>query len=186
MPKEVRKAVWVGIVGVCALAGCSSDGGGGAADTTPVAVSLDLSWSGLGAFDVQAGVPAANRGIGRITPDGLTGRSGMLRLDPAAITVGPHEPREDAVAAHVMLVILLRFDSIDRQDTVCREGEPYGPFHLTLNSDSLPVSVSPQSVPLKESTIDQITSASFALCIRIESAIDATVDIARLNFNLRP
>lgn len=180
----------MGILGVCALVGCSSGGiGGGGGVSSPVAVSLDLSQSGgLGTFTVQAGVPAANRGTGRFSLSGLTAGSGSLRLDPAVITVTPNGPQEDvsAVPAGASLVITVRVDSIERQNTVCSEGESYGPFHVTLNTDYVPVSVSPGSIALSDGTIGLVSAASFSLCIRVESPIDATVEIARLNFNLSP
>ncbi|MBN1514757.1 MAG: hypothetical protein JXB13_22285 [Phycisphaerae bacterium] len=190
MQRNVFRAVAVGIVGVCMLIGCSSgevgSGGGGG---SPVAVPLDLSQSGgLGVFEVQARVPAANRGTGRFVLDGLTAGNGSLRLDPAVITVTPNGADEDpsVVQAGALLVITVRVDSIERQDTVCSEGDLYGPYHVTLNGDGVPVSVSPDSIALTESTISLVNAASFSLCIRVESPIDATVEIARLNFNLSP
>ncbi len=173
---------------MCMLIGCSSGGvGSGGGGGSPVAVPLDLSQSGgLGTFEVQAGVPAANRGTGRFFLSDLTAGSGSLRLDPAAVTVTPNGPQEDlsAVQSGASLVITVRVDAIERQNTVCSEGDPYGPFHVTLDANNVPVSVSPRSVALSESTIGLVNAASFSLCIRVESPIDATVEIARLNFNL--
>ena len=165
-------------LGVAVLGGCPA-----AAIQIPVAFELGDS---LGGFEVQAGVPTQNRGTGALGDNPFTIGSGTLTLDPNVIAVTPAGPGKGGVNLQDggTLIVTARIAAVAQLAVVCEEGELYGPFEVQLDANYVPVSVDPSTVTLTQDTIDLINIGEFSLCIEVESPIDGTVTIDRLNFRV--
>ena len=72
----------------------------------------------------------------------------------------------------------------DAASTVCTEGIQYGPYDITLDELSLPVSVSEEALAAGQSTLDIINVGAFAVCIEITSPIDAVTGMDGADFAL--
>ena len=165
-------------------AGAAAAGGGG---TPQFTAEFDLT-GGLGTFEVQAGVPAENRGTSNFTIEGGTISSGSVELDPSVITVTPAAGTNKAnvaMQANQTLIVTVQIAQADQIDTVCDVGEQYGPFTVVLDENYVPVSIDPSTVTLSQNTIDLINLGQFSICLRVESPVDGTVTIQNLVFNLQ-
>ena len=176
------------IVVVGTIAGCpgvvTSTGGG----SGQVTADFELG-EGLRSFQVQAGQPAENFGRGTFDITGGAITSGTVALDPASVVVTPANAGPDkaqlTMQAGEELVITVWIDAPENVDTVCDGGgEQYGPFNVVLDEDYVPVSIDPDEVTLSEATVELINAGEFAICIRVVSPIDGTVEITALTFTI--
>lgn len=153
--------------------------------TVPVAFELG---SGLGGFEVEAGVAKQNRGTGALGDTPITIGSGTLTLDPAAITITPADggPGKGGVnqQAGSTLIVTAWIAPVADLATVCETGEEYGAFTVEVDENYVPVSVDPSSVTLSQDTIDLINIGEFSLCLEVTSPVTGTVTIDRLNFRV--
>ena len=160
---------------------------GGCPQRLQIPVEFSLA-GGLGTFEVQAGVLKQNRGTGALGDTQINIGSGTLRIDPAKITITPANGGGGKGRVNLQaggtLVVSASIASVEELDTVCENGEKYGPFNVALDVNNQPVSVDPSSVTLSQNTIDLINGGTFSLCIEVTSPIDGTVTIEALNFDL--
>ena len=178
-------------VALIPVVGCSTGASGGVAANGEVprgevTVDFDLTQSGgLGTFEAQAGVPTDNRGTGSVTLGAPIG-TGSLAIDPSDIIVTPAGAAKASTAmqADTTLIITAWIAGANESDTVCGGGEQYGPYTVVLDESYAPISVTPSSIVLTQNTVDLLNAGQFSLCIRVESPIDATVEILSLSFNL--
>ncbi len=173
--------VMVGAVTVATwqLSGCSL------APLIPIDVPLSAS---LAEFSVQGGAAAKSSGTASFETGGISVGRGTIELDPSVITVTPANGAGSKGRLNYQetstLTITVWIAPIDDADTVCDTGEQYGPFDVTLDENYVPVSISPSSVTLSQTTLDLLNAGQFSLCIEVASPIDGTVTIASLTLNL--
>lgn len=155
---------------------------------TPLVVTTDFPLNdSLGLFILTAGETQQARGTIEITGDSATVGSGTFTIGPANIVVTPANgaPGKGTVNLQGGGVIEIRvaIAATDAVDTVCDDGDSYGPFHITLDADDVPVSVDPSEVTLTPATIDLINSRGFSVCLEVTSPLDGTIDINALTFS---
>ena len=161
--------------------GCGSD--------EDVIADFELE-EGLGEFDMQAGVPAENRGTGSFDITCPTAENGSIQLDPDAITVLLPDAGSGKVSisqqgdAAFRLAVTIEIAPVHELDTVCGSGDEYGPFDVGLDESYVPVSIQPHQVTVTQKTADLISQGEISICIRVEGDFDATVHISRLRFQL--
>lgn len=153
-------------------------------------IKLNLGES-TGDFEIEAGTSRRLRGSGQIDAQGQTITSATIRIDTSSITFAPaaDSDQTDQKAASQQLVdntieITISLAAPDEQDTVCDEGQMYGPFVFTLGEDLQPLSVTPSSVDLTDETIDLLSTGSISLCVDILSTVSGTITINNFIFNL--
>lgn len=176
-----------------AVSGCSttppdSTGMGDQTPTAEVAVNF-----GAGAEDIQieAGTSKRLRGTAEIPTASLAATAGTLRLDTSSITFTPAD-QSDQTGGKITpqqqtantIEITISLAGSNQQDTVCEEGQMFGPFLITLDEDLQPVSVTPSSVVLTDDTIALLNTGSVTLCVDILSTISGTIRINNFIFNL--
>lgn len=76
--------------------------------------------------------------------------------------------------------LFLRVSTAEQIDTVCAEGELYGPFSITLADNFQPESVSPAAAEATQRTLDVINTGSYSVCVQIMPAITAVADLNSL------
>ena len=76
--------------------------------------------------------------------------------------------------------LFLRVGSAEQVDTVCEEGEVYGPFNITLADNFQPESVSPAEANATQQTLDVINTGSYSVCVQIMPSITAIADLNSL------
>jgi hypothetical protein len=177
--------VGLAVTGLLVVVGsCTRPGGGGGGQIT---ADFELD-ENLGEFEVQAGEPSENRGTGTFDLQGATVAAGTVSLTPEVVTVTAEEAGAGkmnvALQAGEPLVVTVRIADIDELETVCDDGEQYGPFEVTLDENNVPVSITPSEVDLSENTVDLINSGEISLCLRVVSPVSGTVTITRLTFIL--
>ncbi len=188
-------AIALGITALAAglMAGCNpavpTDGGNGNGVLDNVNVDFNLG-TGLGDFEVEAGVPKTLVGTGRFSLTGATASGGVFILDPSDVTVIPGDTSGGKGAADLQtgdpLQITVLIDGIEDVDTVCTDGEQYGPYSITLDENNVPVSIDPSEINLTANTIALLNSGEFSICIAVLSPVSGTVRIATLTFSVVP
>jgi hypothetical protein len=76
--------------------------------------------------------------------------------------------------------LYLRVGTAEQVDTVCTEGELYGPFSITLADNFQPESVSPAEANATQQTLDVINTGSYSICVQIMPSITAIADLNSL------
>ncbi len=150
----------------------------------PVPFTLNAA---LGGFEVEAGVPAENRGVVALGDMDITIGSGSIELDPDSITFVPANGTSGKGTVNLQdttLVVTVSIATTEQLEVVCEEGEVYGPFEVTLDEDDVPVSISPSRVTLSQNVIDLLNGGEFSICLVVESPVDGTVTIDELILNL--
>jgi len=74
----------------------------------------------------------------------------------------------------------VRVGSSDQVDRVCQFGYLYGPFTIKGNESNEPVSINPPTVTAEPATISIINTGTIAICIQIDSPVDATIGVDKL------
>jgi hypothetical protein len=165
------------------LAGCRPGGG----LTAPFDFPLGSS---LGTFDVVAGESTQNAGPGTLSGNSRDVRSASVSLDPDAITFTPSDGSgSKGVTTHqtgATFTVTTGIGGADELDTVCETPvDEYGPFLVTLDADFNVTSITPQDVPLTQSSLDLINSGSFSICLTVDdSTVSGTLTIESLAFEL--
>ncbi len=182
----MHKRIFLMTAGVAALTAWQL-GGCNLASLIPIPpVTFELG-AGLATFEVQAGQAVQNTGSGAFDLSGFSIGSGSIELDPTVITVTPSGTPTGKGSANLQaggtLDITVWIASADEVATVCDTGEQYGPFSVALDANNVPISISPSTFNLTDSTLDLLNSGSFSLCIEVISPVDGTVTINSLTFN---
>lgn len=110
-------------------------------------------------LDLQAHLDNAVVSIPGIVPDGGDGRAVADNTAEMSMRIGPAE----------------------MENTVCSDGELYGPFTVSVDSQMQPADVSPGAATANQATVDVINTGFAAICVTVESAIDATVDLDQIS-----
>ncbi len=71
----------------------------------------------------------------------------------------------------------VRVGSSDQIERVCQFGYLYGPFTIKGNESNEPESIDPPTVTAEPATVGIINAGSAAICIEIESPVDATINV---------
>jgi hypothetical protein len=184
MKSMVRSATFLlAMTILTAQFGCSSvttSGGGGPATGT---FTLDEDSQ---EFVVQAGVPAQVRLAGDFDLMGLQAEAGTLEIDLSAITVtATAEDGKGTTNFAPGDVVTVTIDIAGPEDleTVCTEGEEYGPFDITLGENNIPVSVDPSTVELSQNAVDLFNAGQFTICVTVEAPFDATIMVTSFNLS---
>jgi hypothetical protein len=171
----------VGVLGAMAFGGCAT------LVRIPLAFELPAQ---QGTFVVTGGQAEQNAFVLTGSSDAPDISSGTMRLDPGAITFTPADTTDmkGTAAAHVVQTINVTvwIGELGDVDTVCGGGDEYGPFAVGIGEEGLVEEIDPNSVALRRSTVDLINSGEFSGCIRVESPVDATVTINKLDFTVSP
>jgi len=141
----------------------------------------------LAVFAVQANTPVQNRGTITITGDSAQVASAVLSIKPANIVVdtgGPGKGMVNAQDGTNVIVVQAAIADAAGVETVCDDGEQYGPFEVTLDANFQPVSVSPSSITLSQQTVSLLNSGAFSICLEVTSPVDGTITIQALTFEL--
>lgn len=142
--------------------------------------------TGLGTFDVVAGETSRSSGQANFNPEVELGR-GTIALDPSTISFAPAGAGKYQLAAQdatTTITVSVYIADLDQEETVFDDGDMYGPFEVTFNSDFSSVSVDPSTVNLTPRTVDLLNSGMFSIGLEIESEVDGTLVIGTLTFNV--
>lgn len=180
----MRNGRFFALTGVSVLAGLATMG------CSPSAlrqeVPLELTGS-LSTFEVEAGVPVQKTATYPYDAPVTIG-NGSIAVNVEDISFTPAET--DGGKARVTLqggastiVVNVRIAGEDGLAAVCDDGEAYGPFTVEL-TDNVPVSVSPRTVELSDSTIDLLNGGTISLCVEVTAQQAGTVTIDKLVLDL--
>lgn len=139
-------------------------------------------------FDVEAGVPAKNTlTITDFDTSGFAIVAGSMTIDPAAITVTPDSSatgkgRVNLQARTLTVVVIL--GAPETEESVCDDGEQYGPFAIELDEDFVATSITPPTIAFTDNAVSLLNGGSFVLCIEVEADFDGHVQIDRLVFTV--
>lgn len=167
------------MIGVLQIGGC-------AALIPPQTFPFNLGSSGT--FQVEAGVAKSNvLTVTDFDTGGFNIVSGSMTIHPSTITITP-----DADATGKGTVSLqARTFTIDVQlgapgteETVCDDGEQFGPFSVELDEDFNVVSITPSSVNFSQSAVDLLNGGSFVLCITVDADFNGTIDVDQFVFTV--
>lgn len=158
----------------------------------PIQIPVEVPLPGaIGTFAVAAGEPTEAKGTIQGSADAPNIGSGRLQLDvsaisfePAAVPDGGGKLLAAAQDGGGTLTVSVAIADADAVDTVCEDGDQYGPFTITLNAESEVESISPSSVDLKASTIALLNGGSFSVCLEVTSDVDGTLTIESLTVNV--
>ncbi len=181
MRKDTRIAVTlaVGFVGM-SFGGCAA-----VIPTIPVPVPPP---AGATQFDVQADTPAQKSGAINFADIGIDIGRGSFEVDLDAITITRSNTggSKGTVAQQgtTTLVLSGAIGSGSQVDTVCADGDMYGPFMVTLDENDVPISVSPSTIDLTQNTIDNLNSGMVSVCLEVELPFDGSVQISTFTLNL--
>ena len=100
-------------------------------------------------------------------PGQVTSKTDRSRNEPVqAITPGAH--------------MYIRVAHREAADSVCSDGELYGPFSVSIDESFAAAAVTPASQQASQTTLDVINTGSLSICVQVVAMIDATVDLNRL------
>lgn len=149
----------------------------------PVPVMLP---STVGNLEVTAGQTVQRSSSITVDVGDVSAGSGTLALSPDAISVTLANTTGQKGGANLQaantLMVTGWIAGPDTLDTVCGGGDEYGPFTVDLDENGGVTGVSPSSVSLTRNTVNLLNSGEFTICLSVESTVDATVSISRLNF----
>lgn len=208
MASALRPPLWIPVLLVAAVAlwGCSSagdgdngtgqgasatDDGGGADDTDRMRINFPLD-PALGSFQLEPGVPQANRfSFDIMVPFGPYETIGVDLADTFEhIGVVPADAGNGKATVHLQstdtAVITWWVGPLGDEETVCETGEKYGPFTVTLDSNGRPVSVDTAWVELTPQSRDWYNAGQFSMCIQMEATRAGTMSIESLAMDLIP
>lgn len=171
-------ALALGLISI--VAGCSPS----ALEQT---VPFNLAPS-LGSFRVVAGEPAENSGIALFDPSQFNLGHGRIALRPEDITFTP-DPLGGGKGrvnfqAGSSLEVTAFVAAPEDLETVCVDGEEYGPFTVELDESFVPVSVSPSSFTLSSDTLALIEAGQISICLRVVAPVSGELVIERLSLTL--
>ncbi len=90
--------------------------------------------------------------------------------------------KRDKISARATETVTMRIyiASAAEESTVCTSGEEFGPFEISVSDGTQLDSVSPSSATASQSSLSIINTGSVSLCLRIESSVEAVLDIDEL------
>ncbi len=190
MASALRAPLWIVVLLIAAVlpGGCSLAGGGGD-DPERMRMNFPLD-PALGTFQLQPGVPQANRqAFDIMVPSEPFETIGVDLADtfehvsvmPAAEGKGHGA---DSLQSTETALITWWAGPIGDEDTVCETGEKYGPYTVTLDATGRPVSVDTAWVELTPRSTDWYNAGQFSLCIQMEATIAGTMSIESLAMDL--
>lgn len=132
-------------------------------------------------FNVEPGTPSSrNLPVNLDLSSDLRVGSAALRLGADNITYQPSGAGKGAVIAQgatITVDVTVRIAGSDELESVCDNGEEYGPFEVVFDAEFNVVSIDPSTVTLSDDTVALINSGGFSLCIDVESTDGGTVTI---------
>jgi hypothetical protein len=79
----------------------------------------------------------------------------------------------------------IRIAREEQADTVCTDGELYGPFYVTIDDATSQVNgVEPASTTASQASVDIINSGSLVVCVIVIPEVTASVDLDSVSFDL--
>lgn len=163
---------------------------GGCTNLLPLrAVAFDLNGGAGLVLQTQPGTTAKQSLRLQFDPSGINIGRGNLQINPNAVEFTPADAGSGKGLAtyqsgSLVLDVTARIAAPTALETVCDDGESYGPYRVTLNEDFTVVSISPAAINLTQTTIDLINGGDFALCLEVTSPVAGTVTIFSLVLNL--
>ncbi len=90
--------------------------------------------------------------------------------------------KRDKISARATETVTMRIyiASAAEESTVCTSGEEFGPFEISVSDGNQLDSVSPDSSTASQSSLSIINTGSVSLCLRIDSPVEAVLDIDEL------
>ena len=177
---------WVTVASLMLMVGfgCTTSSVGGEAGPLEAVLTL----TNPDTITVEAGEAAAQRWLINMDLEDGEIAGGTVELDLNAITVTAQADGNGnkSIAAQAMDPLEITFwvgPSAD-VNTVCEDGEQYGPFEIQLDENYQPVSVTPSTVTLTEGTLALLGEQQIALCMRVVSPVSGTVRIEQLILTL--
>ena len=168
------------MVAVWQVSGCASL-------IPPQTFPFNLGTSGI--FQAEPGV--AKQNVLTVTDFDTAGFaivSGSMSIDPSTITITPDadQTAKGTVSLQARtFTIEVQLGAPGTEETVCADGEQFGPFEVTLDEDFNVVSITPPSVTFSENAVGLLNGGSFVLCITVEADFNGTIDIDQLVFTVR-
>ncbi len=163
---------------------------GGCASLIPLQpVSFDLNGGAGLVLQTQPGTTAKQSLRLQFDPSGINIGRGNMQINANAVEFAPADAGNGKGLAafqtgNLVLDVTARVAASSALETVCDDGESYGPYRVTLNEEFFVVSVSPAAINLTQTTINLINGGDFALCLEVSSPVAGTVTIYSLVLNL--
>ncbi len=177
---RILATMCVGALGLVMVVGCPAP-----IQLPPVDVPLPGSVSG--GLALEANVAKTASGTVNVPSLGVTVANATLRLDPNAVTISPADSAKARQAQTGELntaEVTVWVASPDQSETVCTEGEEYGPFTIEFDDEFVIQSIAPSQVTLSQNTVDLLNSGQISLCIEAVMSIDGTISIASLEIQV--
>ena len=153
----------------------------------PQTIPFNLPVASRG-FDVEAGVAKQNvLTVTDFDTGGFNIVAGSMTIDPAAITVTPdsNAPGKGSVNLQARtLTVTVKMGAPETEDTVCDDGEQFGPFTVELDEDFVVTSITPSSVTFTDSAVSLLNGGTFVLCVEVEADFDGQVEIDQFVFTV--
>lgn len=141
-----------------------------------------------GGFDVEAGVAKQNvLTVTDFDTGGFNIVAGSMTIDPAAITVTPDSNATGKGRVNLQartLTVVVKLGAPGTEETVCDDGEQYGPFTVELDEDFVVTSITPSSVTFTDSAVSLLNGGTFVLCVEVEADFDGQVEIDQFVFTV--
>lgn len=163
---------------------------GGCASLIPLQpVAFDFNGGNGLVLQTQPGTTAKQSLRLQFDPGGINIGRGNMQINPSAVEFTPADAGNGKGLAtyqtgDLILDVSARVAAASALETVCDEGESYGPYRVTLDEEFNVVSISPATISLTQTTIDLINGGDFALCLEVASPVAGTVTIFSLVLNL--
>ncbi len=152
-----------------------------------ITVPLELD-PALGTFDVEAGVATQNKATSSLPESAVNIGSGSIAIDLGDITFTPADGGGGKGGVNLQagdtIEVTVRIASLDDEETVCEDGEEYGPFIIELDENLDPESISPSRITFSANTIEIFNEREFALCIDVLSSQTGTLEIGQFTLRL--
>ncbi|MBI5664172.1 MAG: hypothetical protein HZC49_03635 [Nitrospirae bacterium] len=104
----------------------------------------------------------------------------METLKSVSVTIPPGSSAttsQHSAQTSTASLLFIRIAGEAGAGTVCQDGTLYGPFTVMNNEQSQPASVQPEKASLNPSEVGIINTGSFAMCIQVESPLDAVINV---------
>ena len=141
-----------------------------------------------GTFEVEACVAEANTLIVTdFDTAGFTIVSGTIAIESSTISIIPDaEQTGDCPGSSEArtFTIEVQLGAPGTEETVCDDGEQFGPYVVELDEDFNVVSITPSSVTFSQNAVDLLNGGSFVLCITVDTAFSGTIVVDELLFTV--
>ena len=182
-------AVVLTVLVVAWVISCGGGGSGGSSDFAGSSVTVNLGPTGQNIPLVADAMWSFSRSF-RFDVNNFGGPFTSLALDleenlPALIfstvsAAGLAEVIPLDVETGTLTIYIAPVDSTDP----CSEGEQYGPFAITLDGSSQPISVDSETETASTTTVDIINIGAFSICVEVMSPVSAVASQGEVEFGI--